>query len=51
VVDAATVGIGKLTLAVGRGLRLTADGNAQHYGLIMAGGALVALAIVIFGLI
>jgi multicomponent Na+:H+ antiporter subunit D len=51
VVDAATVGIGKLTLAVGRGLRLSADGNAQHYGLIMAGGALVALAIVIFGLI
>jgi multicomponent Na+:H+ antiporter subunit D len=49
VVDAATVGIGELTLAVGRGLRLAADGNAQHYGLIMAAGALVALAIVIFG--
>jgi hypothetical protein len=49
VVDAATVGLGKLTLAFGRGLRLVADGNAQHYGLIMAAGALAALAIVIFG--
>jgi multicomponent Na+:H+ antiporter subunit D len=50
VVDAATVGLGKLALAAGLVLRLSADGNAQHYGLIMAGGALVALAIVIFGL-
>jgi multicomponent Na+:H+ antiporter subunit D len=49
VVDAATVGIGKLTLTFGRGLRLAADGNAQHYGLLMAAGALAALAIVIFG--
>ncbi len=50
VVDAATVGVGKLTLAFGRGLRVAADGNAQHYGLLMAAGALAALAIVIFGL-
>jgi multicomponent Na+:H+ antiporter subunit D len=50
VIDAATVGIGRLTLALGRGLRLTADGNAQHYALIMAAGALAALAIVILGL-
>ena len=50
VVDAATVGIGKLTLAVGRGVRLIADGNAQHYGLLMAVGVLAALAVVIFGL-
>jgi multicomponent Na+:H+ antiporter subunit D len=49
VVDAATTGLGKLTLTFGRTLRLAADGNAQHYGLIMAGGALIALAIVIFG--
>jgi hypothetical protein len=49
VVDASTVGLGKLTLAFGRGLRLVADGNAQHYGLIMAAGALAALVIVIFG--
>jgi multicomponent Na+:H+ antiporter subunit D len=50
VVDAATVGIGKLTVAVGGGLRLAADGNAQHYGLLMAVGALAALAVVVFGL-
>ncbi len=49
VVDASTVGLGKLTLAFGQGLRVIADGNAQHYGLIMAAGALAALAIVIFG--
>jgi multicomponent Na+:H+ antiporter subunit D len=49
VVDAATVGVGKLTLTFGRALRLAADGNAQHYGLLMAAGALAALAIVIFG--
>jgi multicomponent Na+:H+ antiporter subunit D len=50
VVDAATVGIGKLTLAIGGGLRLAADGNAQHYGLLMVVGALAALAVVVFGL-
>jgi multicomponent Na+:H+ antiporter subunit D len=50
VVDAATVGIGKLTLTAGRGVRLVADGNAQHYGLLMAVGALAALAVVLFGL-
>ncbi len=49
VVDAASLGLGKVTLAFGQGLRLIADGNAQHYGLIMAAGALAALAIVIFG--
>jgi hypothetical protein len=49
VVDRSTVGLGKLTLAFGRGLSLVADGNAQHYGLLMAAGALAALAIVIFG--
>jgi multicomponent Na+:H+ antiporter subunit D len=50
VVDVATVGIGRLTLLAGRGLRIAADGNAQHYALFMAAGALVALAIVILGL-
>ncbi len=49
-VDAATVGLGKLTLVVGGRLRLAADGNAQHYGLLMAVGALAALAVVLFGL-
>jgi multicomponent Na+:H+ antiporter subunit D len=50
VVDAATVGVGRLSMAMGQGLRLAADGNAQHYGLLMAVGALAALAIVILGL-
>jgi multicomponent Na+:H+ antiporter subunit D len=50
VVDASPVGLGRLILTLGRGLRLAADGNAQHYGLLMAAGALAALAIVIFGL-
>jgi multicomponent Na+:H+ antiporter subunit D len=50
VVDAASLGLGKATLLFGRGLRLVADGNAQHYGLMMAAGALLALVIVIFGL-
>jgi multicomponent Na+:H+ antiporter subunit D len=50
VVDAATAGLGELAIAFGQVLRLVADGNAQHYALIMAGGALVALALVILGL-
>jgi hypothetical protein len=50
VIDAATVGIGKLTLVASSGLRLAADGNAQHYGLLMAVGALAALAVVFLGL-
>jgi multicomponent Na+:H+ antiporter subunit D len=50
VVDAASVGVGTLTLLFGRGLRLAADGNAQHYGLLMAAGAIAALAILILSL-
>jgi multicomponent Na+:H+ antiporter subunit D len=50
VVDRSALGLGKMTLVFGRGLSLLADGNAQHYGLIMAAGALAALALVIFGL-
>lgn len=41
VIDAATVGVGWLTQAVGQILSTTVSGNAQHYGLIMAAGALV----------
>jgi multicomponent Na+:H+ antiporter subunit D len=48
-IDAAALGLGKTTLAFGRSLRLFADGNAQHYGLLMAAGALVALAVVVLG--
>jgi multicomponent Na+:H+ antiporter subunit D len=47
IVDGATVGIGRVTLAFGSILRRTADGNVQHYGLLMAAGALVVLALVV----
>lgn len=50
VIDATMVGIGRLTEALSRGLRLGVSGNAQHYGLIMAAGILVAIAFAIFGL-
>jgi multicomponent Na+:H+ antiporter subunit D len=40
VVDAAAVGVGRLTETFSQILRTTASGNAQHYGLIMAAGVL-----------
>jgi multicomponent Na+:H+ antiporter subunit D len=49
VVDAAMLEVGELSMTFGQGLRQVADGNAQHYGLLMAVGALAALAIVILG--
>jgi multicomponent Na+:H+ antiporter subunit D len=48
VIDAAAVGVGRLTQAVSRGLSVAVTGHAQHYGLIMAAGVLVAIAIAIF---
>jgi multicomponent Na+:H+ antiporter subunit D len=50
VIDVTMVGIGRLTEALGRGLSLGVSGNAQHYGLIMAAGVLVAIAFAIFAL-
>jgi multicomponent Na+:H+ antiporter subunit D len=50
VVDAAMLEVGELSMTFGEGLRKLADGNAQHYGLLMAVGALAALALVILGL-
>jgi multicomponent Na+:H+ antiporter subunit D len=50
VIDATMVGVGRVTQALSRGLRLGVSGNAQHYGLIMAAGVLVAIAFAIFGL-
>ena len=41
VIDAAAVGVGSLTQAMSQVLRTTASGNAQHYALVMAAGALV----------
>jgi multicomponent Na+:H+ antiporter subunit D len=40
IVDAAFVGVGRLTQAASQILRTAVSGNAQHYGLVMAAGAL-----------
>jgi multicomponent Na+:H+ antiporter subunit D len=48
-IDATAVGVGRLTQALSQRLRFTESGHAQHYGLIMAAGVLVALALAIFG--
>jgi len=49
VIDATAVGVGGVTQAISQRLRLAESGHAQHYGLIMAAGVLVALAFAIFG--
>jgi len=41
IVDAAVVGVGRLTEAFSQILRTAVSGNAQHYGLVMAAGVLV----------
>ena len=43
VVDFAAVGVGRLTQAFSQILKTTVSGNAQHYGLIIAAGALALL--------
>jgi multicomponent Na+:H+ antiporter subunit D len=50
VIDAAAVGVGRVTEALSGDLRLTVTGNAQYYGLIMAAGVLLAIAFAVFGL-
>ncbi len=50
VVDAAAVGVGRLTQAFSQVLRITVSGNAQHYGLVMAAGALALLALAMIAL-
>jgi multicomponent Na+:H+ antiporter subunit D len=49
VIDAAAVGVGRLTQAASRRLSLGVSGHAQHYALVMAIGVLVAIALVLFG--
>jgi len=49
VIDAAAVGVGELTQMASSRLRGAESGHAQHYGLIMAAGVLVALALALFG--
>ena len=45
IVDSAAVSVGRFTLAFSRILKTTVSGNAQHYGLLMAAGVLVLLAL------
>jgi multicomponent Na+:H+ antiporter subunit D len=47
--DAIVVGVGRLTQAVSRSLSVAVSGHAQHYGLIMAAGILLAIALMLFG--
>ena len=49
VIDGSAVGIGRLTQASSRGLRVAVSGHAQHYALIMTAGILAVLALAIFG--
>jgi multicomponent Na+:H+ antiporter subunit D len=49
VIDAAAVGIGRLTQAVSWRLSRSVSGHPQHYALVMAIGVLVAIAFVMFG--
>jgi multicomponent Na+:H+ antiporter subunit D len=48
-VDAAALGIGRLTEMLSRDLSLGVTGHAQHYGLMMAAGILLAVAFAVFG--
>ena len=48
VVDRGTEGIGRLTQTLSESLRMTVSGHAQYYGLLMAAGVLMAIAIAVF---
>ncbi len=48
VVDRAAEGIGNLTDAVSQRLKMAVTGHAQYYGLMMAAGVLMAIAIAMF---
>ncbi|HIM56699.1 MAG TPA: Na(+)/H(+) antiporter subunit D, partial [Candidatus Latescibacteria bacterium] len=45
IVDYAVMSVGRLTQAFSQILKTTVSGNAQHYGLLMAAGVLVLLAL------
>jgi multicomponent Na+:H+ antiporter subunit D len=49
-VDSTMVGIGRLTQTLSQSLRVAISGHAQHYGLIMAAGVLMALALAVIRL-
>jgi multicomponent Na+:H+ antiporter subunit D len=48
VVDGSIVGIGTLTQTLSRTFRMAVSGHAQYYGLFMAAGVLVAIALAVF---
>jgi multicomponent Na+:H+ antiporter subunit D len=48
VVDRVAEGVGSITDSVSQSLRMAVSGHAQYYGLMMAAGVLVAIAIAIF---
>ena len=50
VIDAPIVGIGRLTQTLSHALSIAASGHAQHYGLIMAAGVVIAIALAVFSL-
>jgi hypothetical protein len=50
VIDATTVGMGRLTQTLSQELRIAVSGHAQHYGLLMAAGVVIAIALAVFGL-
>ena len=50
IVDYAVTSVGRLTQAFSRILKTTVSGNVQHYGLLMAAGILVLLALVTIAL-
>ena len=47
--DAIVVGVGRLTQSVSQSLSGAVSGHAQHSGLIMAAGVLLAIALMLFG--
>ena len=49
VVDASAVGVGRLTQRLSERLTAVESGHTQHYGLMMAAGVLVAIALALFG--
>ena len=48
VVDSAFVGLGRSTQSLSQAMRTLASGNAQHYGLWMAAGAIALFGLAIF---
>ena len=48
VVDSAFVGVGRWTQRLSQVLKIVVSGHTQHYGLMMAAGILLLLALVVF---